>query len=359
MHQDIRFCKAQDGVRLAYAVSGKGPPLVMSATWLTHLEHQWRSLAWRPWLETFVHDHKLLRYDARGCGLSDRDAPDLSFENWVRDFERVIDAAGFDRFAILATCWGGPVAIEYAARHPQRVSHLILYGTYARGRFQWSGRPNERERARLLLELMKFGWGQESHNLLHMWASAFQPGGSLEYLRSWAEQMRLATSANNAAHLLEIGWKADVQDAARKLECPVLVVHPERDSVVPIDEGRLLAGLIPDSRFIQLDSQNHMPLLDEAEWSRLVQEMRKFLSEPGRHRTNSLPLDELTPRERAVLEAIADGLDNAEIANMLGLSEKTVRNHITRVFDKIRVQHRYQAIVRARDAGLGTRTATR
>jgi pimeloyl-ACP methyl ester carboxylesterase/DNA-binding CsgD family transcriptional regulator len=359
MHQNIRFCKAQDGVRLAYAVSGEGPLLVMSATWLTHLEHQWRSLAWRPWLDAFVHDHKLLRYDARGCGLSDRDAPDLSFENWVRDLARVIDAAAFDRFAILATCWGGPIAIEYAARHPERVSHLILYGTYARGRLRWPDRPNERERARLLLELMKFGWGQESHNLLHMWASAFQPGGSLEYLRSWAEQMRLATSANNAAHLLEIGWNADVQDAARKLTCPVLVVHPERDSVVPIEEGRLLAGLIPDSRFIQLDSQNHMPLLDEAEWPRLVQEMRKFLSEPGRHRTNSLPLDELTPRERAVLEAIADGLDNAEIANTLGLSEKTVRNHITRVFDKIRVQHRYQAIVRARDAGLGTRTVTR
>jgi pimeloyl-ACP methyl ester carboxylesterase/DNA-binding CsgD family transcriptional regulator len=359
MHQDIRFCKAHDGVRLAYALSGEGPPLVMSATWLTHLEHQWRSLAWRPWLEAFVHDHTLLRYDARGCGLSDRDAPDLSFENWVRDFERVIAAAAFDRFAILATCWGGPVAIEYAARHPERVSHLILYGTYARGRFRWPGRPNERERARLLLELMKLGWGQESHNLLHMWASAFQPGGSLEYLRSWAEQMRLATSANNAARLLEIGWNADVQDAARKLKCPVLVVHPEGDFVVPIEEGRWLAGLIPDSRFIQLDSQNHMPLLDEAEWPRLVQEMRKFLSEPGRDKTDSLPLDELTPRERAVLEAIADGLDNAEIADILGLAEKTVRNHITRVFDKIRVQHRYQAIVRARDAGLGTRTTTR
>jgi pimeloyl-ACP methyl ester carboxylesterase/DNA-binding CsgD family transcriptional regulator len=306
-----------------------------------------------------VHDHKLLRYDARGCGLSDRDAPDLSFENWVRDFERVIAAAAFDRFAILATCWGGPVAIEYAARHPERVSHIILYGTYARGRFRWAGQPNERERARLLLELMKFGWGQESHNLLHMWASAFQPGGSLEYLRSWAEQMRLATSANNAARLLEIGWNADVEDAARKLKCPVLVVHPERDFVVPIEEGRLLAGLIADSRFIQLDSQNHMPLLDEPEWPRLVQELRKFLSEPGSHRSDSLPLDELTPRERAVLEAIADGLDNAEIADTLGLAEKTVRNHITRVFDKIRVQHRYQAIVRARDAGLGTRTTTR
>jgi DNA-binding CsgD family transcriptional regulator len=171
--------------------------------------------------------------------------------------------------------------------------------------------------------------------------------------------MRLATSARDAARSLEIGWNVDVQDAARKLKCPVLVVHPERDSVVPIEEGRLLARLVPDCRFIQLDSQNHMPLLDEAEWPRLVSEIRKFLSERGSDRINALPLEDLTPRERAVLERIADGLDNSEIASVLGLSEKTVRNHITRVFDKIQVQHRYQAIVRARDAGLGTRAGAR
>jgi pimeloyl-ACP methyl ester carboxylesterase len=153
--QNIRFCNSADGVRLAYAVSGEGPPLAMSATWLTHLEHQWRSLAWRPWLDAFQRDHTLLRYDSRGCGLSDRDTPDLSFENWVRDFARVVEAASFPRFALLATCWGGPVAIEYAARYPERVSHLILYGTYARGRLRWPDRPKEVEKARVLLELMK------------------------------------------------------------------------------------------------------------------------------------------------------------------------------------------------------------
>jgi pimeloyl-ACP methyl ester carboxylesterase len=161
MNQDIRFCTANDGVKLAYAVTGDGPPLVMASTWLTHLEHQWRSLAWRPWLDAF-QAFTVLRHDSRGCGLSDRDTDNLSFENWVSDFACVVDAAGFDRFPIVATCWGGPVAIEYAARYPERVSHLVLYGTYARGRFQ-VGQPEVTKKARLMLELTRQGWGQENN----------------------------------------------------------------------------------------------------------------------------------------------------------------------------------------------------
>lgn len=146
-----------------------------------------------------------------------------------------------------------------------------------------------------------------------------------------------------------------MRDAAREIKCPVLIIHPERDAAVPIEEGRLLAGLIPNCRFVQIDSENHMPLADEPAWPRLVEEMRNFLAEPTAPAAsrNALPLDELTPRERAVLEGIAEGLDNSEIAASLGLSKKTIRNHITRVFDKVGVEHRYQAIVRARDAGLG------
>jgi pimeloyl-ACP methyl ester carboxylesterase/DNA-binding CsgD family transcriptional regulator len=359
MQQDIRFCKAADGVGLAYATSGSGPPLVMAATWLTHLEHQLRSLAWRPWLDAF-DGFTVLRHDSRGCGLSDRDTDPLSFDHWVSDLACVVDAAGFQRFPVVATCWGGPVAIEYAARHPERVSHLVLYGTYARGRFR-VGRSDVSERARLMLELTRLGWGQENHAFMQVWASTFQPGGSLDYLRSWAEQMQLATSAETAVRLLDIGWHADVSEAARKLQCPVLVIHPERDCAVPLAEGRLLASLVPDCRFVQLDSQNHMPLLDEPAWSQLIAEIRSFLATPdgSMPKPKALPLDDLTPRERAILEGIAGGLDNADIARSLGLSEKTVRNHITRVFDKIQVQHRYEAIVRARDAGLGSRPAAR
>jgi DNA-binding NarL/FixJ family response regulator len=171
--------------------------------------------------------------------------------------------------------------------------------------------------------------------------------------------MRAATSAETAVELVRISWSMDVSDFARQIKCPVLIVHPERDAVVPIEEGRLLAGLIPDCRFVQLDSNNHMPLAEEASWPHLVSELKRFLDEepaavaPTAPVRSGLALEGLTPRERAVLEGIAEGLDNAEIARSLGLSEKTVRNHITRVFDKIGVEHRYEAIVRAREAGLG------
>ena len=356
MDQKIRFCTTPDGARLAYAVSGEGPPLVMSASWLTHLEHQWRSLAWRPWLDAFTGEHKMLRHDSRGCGLSDRDAGNLSFETWVRDLECVVEAAGFPRFALIATCWGGPIAIEYAARHPERVSRLVLYGTYAQGRLRRGDSRTEVEKAQLLLDLTRLGWGQEDHAFLQVWASRFQPGGTLEHLRSWCDQQRAATSADTAVRLFQVDWNVDVREAARRINCPALILHPERDVVVPIEQGRLLARLIPDSRFVQLDSENHMPLADEPAWSRLLSEVRSFLAEPDGTRTagsEALPLNELTVRERAVLEGIAAGLDNAEIAASLRLSEKTVRNHITRVFDKLCVEHRYQAIVLAREAGLG------
>jgi pimeloyl-ACP methyl ester carboxylesterase/DNA-binding CsgD family transcriptional regulator len=356
MNQQIRFCTSSDGVKLAYALSGEGPPLAMCAPWLTHLEHQWRSLAWRPWLEAFSQEHRLLRYDSRGCGLSDRDVADLSFESWVRDFECVVEAAGFERFALLGACQGGPTAIEYAARHPERVSHLVLYGTHARGRAKRVNSPQQVEKGRVLLEMTKLGWGDENHAFLQAWASQFQPGGTLEHLRSWSEQQRAATSAEMAVRLMETGWNIDVTQAARRIRCPVLVVQAERDVVAPIEEARLMAGLIPNCRFVVVDSQNHMPLADEPAWPGLVAEVRSFLAEPVAAPGNgrkSLPLGDLSPRERSVLEGIARGLDNAQIAASLGLSEKTVRNHITRVFNKIGVQQRYQAIILAREAGLG------
>jgi pimeloyl-ACP methyl ester carboxylesterase/DNA-binding CsgD family transcriptional regulator len=356
MNQDIRFCTTADGVKLAYAVSGEGPPLVMPATWLSHLEHQWKSLAWQPWLETLSRKYTLLRYDSRGCGLSDREPAELSFDGWMRDIEAAVDAAGFRQFDILATCWGGSIGVEYAARHPARVNRLVLYGAYALGRLRGE-QPMEAEQARVLLDMVRLGWGKKNHALGQVWGSYFQPGGTLEHFRSWSEQQALSTSPATAVRLLKVGWQTDVRAAARKIKCPTLALHVSRDTVVPIEAGRELATLIPDCRFVQIDGENHMPLADEPAWQTIVAEIDNFLRQPVEARVprSRLPLGDLTGRERDVLEAIAQGLDNGEIAASLGMSEKTVRNHITRVLDKIGVEHRYQAIVRAREAGLGTK----
>jgi pimeloyl-ACP methyl ester carboxylesterase/DNA-binding CsgD family transcriptional regulator len=356
MRQQVRFCTSFDGTQIAYAICGEGPPLVLSASWLTHLEHQWRSLAWQPWLEHFSSGYTLIRYDSRGSGLSDRDVREMSFDIWMRDFEAVLDAAGFDTFFLLGTCQGGPLAAAYAARHPQRVERLVLYGSYARGLAKRSEIPHQAEKARVLLDMLGLGWGQDSHAYMQVWASLFQPGGTLEHLRSWSEQQRLSTSAHNAALMFRTTFNVDVQDAAKRIRCPTLVINPERDALVPLEEGRRLARLIPDARFVTLDTNNHMPLPEEPAWSRLLSEVDAFLREPAPKPKASLPEERfsvLSARERDVLEAIARGLDNREIAASLRLSEKTVRNHITRVLDKIGVEHRYQAIVLARDAGLG------
>jgi pimeloyl-ACP methyl ester carboxylesterase/DNA-binding CsgD family transcriptional regulator len=356
MDQQIRFCSSFDGARLGYAISGRGAPLVMSATWLGHLEHDWRNLAWQPWLEHFSREHTLLRYDMRGTGLSDRSFTNVSGDAWARDFEAVVDAAGFDRFPLLGICQGGPTAIEFAARHRDRVTQLLLYGTYARGNFMRPERPREFDKAKVFVDMARLGWGNEDHAFMQVWASLFQPGGGIDHLRSWTELQHLAISEENAPAFFEAAFRVDVQDAARRIECPTLVIHASKDKAVHVEEGRRLASLIPAARFVELESENHMLLPDEPAWARFLQEVNAFLRAPraqGEVAGIGQRLATLTEREHQVLEGIARGLDNTEIAAELALSQKTVRNHITRVFDKIGVAHRYQAIVLARDAGLG------
>ena len=322
----------------------------MLPSWLTHLEYQWRSVAWRPWLEALSARYRLIRYDPRGCGLSDRNVDDLSFESWVRDAGAVVDALGLDRFSLLGVCQGGSVAIEFASRQPERVSNLLLYGTYARGRFRRTTNAEEPQKAKLMLEMLELGWAHEDHAFMRAFATQFQPGGSIEHLRSWCELQRVATSAANAVQLTRVMFDVDVQSSAARISCPTLVAHTERDAVVTAEEGRLLAQLIPGAQFLQLDSANHFMLPEESAWTVFVEAMHAFLPPP----TGEDGLfAELTKRERELLHFLARGLDNHQIAAHLEISEKTIRNHVSNIFAKLGVDSRAQAIVLARDAGYG------
>lgn len=352
--QQIRFCSSADGTRIAYASSGKGPPLLSAANWLTHLEEEARSPVWLHWLNELSRLNTLVRYDKRGCGLSGRDARDLSFEAFVADLEAVSDAAGCERFALLGECQGGPIAIEYAARHPERVSHLVLYGTFVRGRLKREPTPEQLAEAELLFKAIEVGWAEETPAYRQVFATKFMPEGPAEHIRSFCALELAATSPAIASRLLREFSQIDVEDAAARVRCPTLVMHATRDGVVPFEEGRIMAALIPGARFVPLESVNHVLLAQEPAWARFLAELRGFV--PG---SGALPsgghgsLADLTAREREIVELVAQGQGNAQIAAHLGLAEKTVRNHITRVFDKLGVDSRSQAIVLAREAGFG------
>ncbi len=348
--QQIRFCTSADGVRIAYATTGAGPPLVKAANWLTHLEFDWDSPVWRHWIRELSRDHTFLRYDERGCGLSDWDVPELSFEAWVRDLETVVDAAGVERFPLLGISQGAAIAIAYAARHPERVSHLILHGAYARGCLKRNITPQQRKEAEMMVELAELGWGRENPAFRQFFTTQFIPGGTPEQHRWFNELEQVSTSPANAAAFLRIFHDIDVTALASQVSCPTLVLHANHDARTPFDEGRLVASLIPGARFVPLESRNHAPLEHEPAWRRWIEELRAFLPSPS---GSAVAFAVLTPRERELVELIAQGRDNAQIAARLTLSEKTVSNHITSIFAKLEVENRAQAIVMAREAGFG------
>ena len=346
--QQVRFCTSFDGTKIAYSVSGHGPPVVLLPSWLTHLEYQWRSVAWQPWLEALSARYTLVRYDPRGCGLSDRNVADLTFDSWVRDFGALVDTLKLGRFSLIGICQGGAVAIAYAGRDPDRISNLVLYGTYARGRNRRSTIPLEPAKAKLMLEMLQLGWGQEDHAFMRAFATQFQPEGSMEHLRSWCELQNAAASAENAVELTRIMFDVDVQDLASRITCPTLVAHPERDAVAPFEEGRLLAQLVPNASFLPLDSPNHFLLPHERAWKTLVDRLYAFLPKPA------ADFSELTAREREVLQLLARGMDNDQIGSQLEIAEKTVRNHVSGIFAKLGVETRARAVAIARDAGYGS-----
>lgn len=275
--QQIRFCTSRDGVSLAYATVGSGPPLVKAANWLNHLEYDWNSPVWRHWISELSRDHTLVRYDERGCGLSDWNVNDFSLEAWVSDLEAVVEAAKLERFPLLGISQGGPIAITYAARHPEKVSQLILYGSYPTGLYHRDLSKEAQEEADVFLQLIKVGWGKDHPAFRQVFTSLFMPEGTPEEADWFNELQRVSSSPENAQRMLEGFFSLDVREVAAQLKVPTLVLHAKGDLRIPFSEGRKLASLIQGSRFVPLDSRNHILLRTEPAWRRFLTEVRAFL----------------------------------------------------------------------------------
>ncbi|MEP6703214.1 MAG: alpha/beta fold hydrolase [Acidobacteriota bacterium] len=349
--QRIHYLRTRDGVQLAWADAGSGPALVKAANWMTHLEYEWESPVWRHWIRFFAENFRYIRHDERGCGMTDRTVGELSFDRWVEDLEDVIDAANpQEPFALLGISQGAAACVGYASKHPERVSHLILYGGYARGPFKRGDADGERM-YRAMIDLVRHGWGSENATFRQVFTSRFIPGGTDEQLGWFNELCRKTTSADIAARLLEERAGIDVLHLLEKVATPTLVIHSREDDVVPIAEGRIIAARIPGAQFVELDSGNHVLLEAEPAWERFCNEVLEFTGRKASAADEDAAFSELSKREREILGLITQGLANAEIAERLAISEKTVRNHVSNVFDKLGVRTRAQAIVFARDRG--------
>lgn len=276
LHQEVHFCTTTDGVRIAFGEVGKGPPLLRTGHWLTHLEYDWESPVWSPLLHALAAEHRLIRYDARGNGLSDWDVKEISFDAFVRDLESVVEAAGLDQFDLLGMSQGAAISVAYAVRHPNRVKHLVLYGGFARGR-RLRGSPEEVASSDALATLMRRGWGQDNPAFRQIFTSLFIPAGTAEQMQWFNDLQRITTSPDNAVRLRYAVDVLDVTDLLPQVRTPTLVMHVRNDAIQPFEEGRRLAAGIPGARFVTLDGHNHCILPGDPAWSRFHEEVQAFL----------------------------------------------------------------------------------
>jgi pimeloyl-ACP methyl ester carboxylesterase len=273
---EVQFCRTSDGARIAYAAVGDGPPLVWAAHWLSHIAFSWESPIWRHWTEEFAKDYRFVHYDERGNGLSDWDRAEFSVDAFVRDLEAVVDALGLDRFALIGSSKGGPTAIAYAARHPERVSHLVLYGAFAQG-CRVTGNAAEIERREAMITLARQGWAQDNPAFRQILTSLLLPDATLEEMGWFNDLQRLSASAENAARLLRSSGVANVLDLLPSIVAPTLVLHCRDDAAIPFEQGQLMASRIRGARLVTLESRNHVLLPRDPAWAGFVTEVRQFL----------------------------------------------------------------------------------
>jgi pimeloyl-ACP methyl ester carboxylesterase/DNA-binding CsgD family transcriptional regulator len=348
LRQSIHVTRSADGTAIAWAHAGSGPPIVKASNWLTHLEHEPKSPVWQHWIRFFADHYRFVRYDERGCGMSERDVAELSLERSVEDLEAVVAAARPEEpFVLLGISQGGAAAIHYAVANPDKVSRLVLYGAYVQGRAKQSD-PGAEQAARARIALTRSGWGQDNPVYRQLFTSRFIPGATAEQIRWFNDLCKITATAEMAARIMDFRLYVDVMDLLPQVAVPTLVLHARADEAVSPAQGRLLASRIPGATLVELDSRNHILLEAEPAWARFKEEVLAFT---GR---NAVPevFGNLSPRESEILQRIAAGLTNIDIGRELFISEKTVRNHLTRIFEKLGVQSRAQAIVLAKDHGL-------
>ncbi len=361
--QKIDFCTTPDGVKICYAISGSGPPLVKAPNWLTHVQYEWQSPVWKHMWEALSRDFTLIRFDQRGSGLSDRNVKDQSFEAWVRDLETVTDAIGLDRFNLLGISQGGAVAAEYAVRHPERVDKMVLYGTFARG-FHHRG-----DAVSTVFDALKtlagVGWGSSNPAYRQVFTTTFIPDATQEQQEWFNELERISSTPENAVRLFDVLGQMNVVDRLPMLEVPTLVAHVRQDKVARFEYGEEMATLIPGARFVPLEGRNHLILENEPALPLLINELRSFLGVKG----DDIPVPTISPspadlaapyavvtpltdREVEVLKLVASGASNQQIADALFISINTVANHVKNILSKTGTSNRTEATAYAIAQGL-------
>jgi pimeloyl-ACP methyl ester carboxylesterase/DNA-binding winged helix-turn-helix (wHTH) protein len=275
--QDIRFATSTEGIRIAYATSGSGPALVRAPHWMTHLDWDWQSPVYGQFIQRLSQRHRLIRYDGRGCGLSDRDVQRVTLEQEVRDLEAVVDDAGLDRFALLGRSQGGAIAIRYAARHPERVSKLVVCGGFSRGGQRRGERSMSPTNTMAFCKLLEDGWGEPTSAFRQIWTSLVYPGATAEQQDAFNHLQGVACSPKQAAMMHRMIVEFDASADLQHVRCPTLVLHNPQDAIVPFEEGRLIASTIPGARLESFSSRNHMPLPEEPAFDQIIRRIDEFL----------------------------------------------------------------------------------
>jgi pimeloyl-ACP methyl ester carboxylesterase/DNA-binding CsgD family transcriptional regulator len=355
MNQRIAFVRAKDNINIAYAESGAGPPLVRAGTWLTHVQHDWESPVWMHWLRFMSSRHRLVRYDPRGCGLSQSNVRTVAFDDWVHDLEAVVDHLELERFPLFGMSQGAAVAAEYAIRHPERVSHLTLYAPLVTG---WRGHASSHAKQWQSIEqLVETGWGEANMAFAAMFAHLFLPNSPVEHREWYAELQRKTASKEVATSFMNVLADLRMFQRLKLIQVPTLVIQIAHEQAIDPRSVPGIASEISGSTFASIDSSNHVLLSDEPGWQQFKDVFT--LHVPGRETEGqgaavnaSKKLEELSKRELEILMQIAQGLSNQQIGERLFISDKTVRNRITHIFEKLGVSSRAQAIVFAKEAGL-------